>query len=287
MPDAASLSVALVTHAALPGGAPDDRLLAAALAREGVAVRFAVWSDDRLDWSASALTLVRSTWDYHRQPQAWRRWLAGTAAATRLLNPPELLAWNTDKRYLRELGRARIPCVPTCFVDAADVPAALALPWDDLIVKPAVAASASGVRRFTGTLQREAAASYAGQLAARGGVLVQPYLPAVETARERSLVFIDGQFSHAFSKPAFNTNADGSTAVQPHRPSAAELAVARRVMAALPVPAFYARVDLVPGDDGPLLMEAELIEPDLGLRLNDAAAVRLAQACMRRLRGLA
>ncbi len=78
MPDA----VTLVTHAALAGGAPDDQLLAEALAREGLKTRFAVWNDPGVDWAASPLTVVRSAWDYHHAPQAWREWLSRAAPLT-------------------------------------------------------------------------------------------------------------------------------------------------------------------------------------------------------------
>ena len=98
------------------------------------------------------------------------------------------------------------------------------------------------------------------------------HLAQVETERERSLVFIDGAFAHSFTKPLFSTNAMGSTVVLPHVPSTAELALAIVALAALPVRPLYARVDLIPGDDGPVLMELELIEPDLSLRLHQAAA---------------
>ncbi|MFG6432243.1 ATP-grasp domain-containing protein [Roseateles sp. LYH14W] len=276
-------SITLVTHAALPGGAPDDLLLATALAREGLATRFAVWSDTAVDWATSPLTVVRSAWDYHRAPQAWRPWLARAGALTRLLNPPALLAWNTDKRYLRTLQAAGVPCVPTQFIEPGGAASGLRLWWADCIVKPAVAASAFGVRRFRGDGALAEAQAHARELADYGAVLIQPYLPAVETAGERSLVFIDGRFSHAFTKPAFSANAVGRTAVQPHLPSPADLAVAMHALAAAPQATLYARVDLVPHDGGMLLMELELIEPDLALRLHESAAPALAQACARAL----
>ena len=85
MPEPCSpFDVTLVTHAALPGGAPDDQQLAAALRHEGLAVRLAVWNDPSVQWRASPLTLVRSTWDYHREPHAWAQWLAEVGTQTRL-----------------------------------------------------------------------------------------------------------------------------------------------------------------------------------------------------------
>jgi glutathione synthase/RimK-type ligase-like ATP-grasp enzyme len=276
--------VTIVTHAGLPQGAPDDLILADALRRQGASVRFAVWDDGGVDWGASPVALVRSTWNYHRTPGRWLDWLARAAAATRLLNPPAVLRWNTDKRHLRDLMACGVPCVPTEFVEGsggerlADLAARRG--WADVVVKPAIAASAAGARRLAGAeLAGEGEAHLRGLLA-RGAALVQPYLAAVETMRERSLVFVAGEFAHAFTKPAFSTSATGATVVAPHEPGGAELALARAALSAAPERTLYARADLVPDKTGPLLMELELIEPDLGLRLHPNAADRLARACL-------
>ncbi len=287
MPDEAPAGgradVTIVTHAGLPQGAPDDRLLAEALRRQGAAVRFAVWDDGGVDWGASLVAVVRSTWDYHRAPGRWLAWVGAVDRATRLLNPPAVVRWNTDKRYLRDLMTCGVPCVPTEFVERggellADLAARRG--WSDVVVKPAVAASAAGVRRSTGMDLAEGGEAHLRGLLARGAVLVQPYLAAVERARERSLVFVAGEFAHAFTKPAFSANAAGSTAVMPHEPTEAELALARAALDAVPGQMLYARADLVPAKTGPLVMELELIEPDLGLRLHPDAADQLARACL-------
>ncbi len=272
--------VTLVTHAALPQGAPDDRLLAAALRSEGLDVRFAVWNDQSVDWRASRLAIVRSAWDYHRQPRAWATWLREAGSCTRLLNPPDVLAWSTDKRYLRDVQAAGVACVPTWFAEHGVIPTLPRRGIETWIVKPAIGASAHAVQRFAAEEFAGQGLDYGRALARKGAVLFQPYLRQVETLLERSLVFIAGECSHAFTKPAFSTDAAGRTAVQLYTPSATELRLARRALAAVSEPTLYARIDLVPTQDGPLLMELELIEPDLALRLQPHSAVTLARACL-------
>lgn len=198
---------------------------------------------------------------------------------TRLLNPPELLRWNTDKRYLQELEQACVPCVPTLFVDSGSPEVAPDLAWEKLVIKPAIVASARGTRCFSKTEFETAGRAYLRQLTSAGTALVQPYMQGVDVKRERALVFVDGRFSHAFSKPAFSVNAIGSTTIQSHPPTSAELAVARHALAVAPSATLYARVDLVPSEEGPQLMELELIEPDLALRLHPPAAAALARGC--------
>jgi hypothetical protein len=58
-------------------------------------------------------------------------------------------------------------------------------------------------------------------------------------------------------------------------PSAPELAVAELVVATLPATA-YARVDLLPTGDGPVVLELEVIEPSLFLHLDPASPARAA-----------
>lgn len=287
MPDRRSPSVAavtIVTHSGLPDGAPDDKLLADAFSRSGVSSRFSAWDDTEVCWSLTPLTIVRSTWNYHLLADQWVNWIKRVARETTLINSASILQWNTDKRYLRSLAADGVACVPTHFIEPGDRTPLRSIMrkrgWADVIVKPAIGASALGARRFTSDMPAPRGEEHLADLLARGAVLVQPYQSAVEGERERSLVFIGGSFAHAFTKPAFNIDAAGGTKLSPHEPTPAELVLASAALAASPDCPIYARVDMVPSPDGPLLMELELIEPDLGLRLDQMGAHKLAQACL-------
>jgi len=83
-------------------------------------------------------------------------------------------------------------------------------------------------------------------------------------------MLFNGEFSHAVVKRPKT----GDFRVQPHLggvtlpspPPPGSIELARQALAAAPAKATYARVDMVPGDDGELLiMELELIEPALFL----------------------
>jgi glutathione synthase/RimK-type ligase-like ATP-grasp enzyme len=276
--------ITIITHAAIPEGAPDDRMLENALVAQGARVRFAVWDDPDVDWAVTPLAIMRSAWDYHLSPVSWFAWIEHASRSTMMVNPPELLKWNTDKRYLGALAAAGVPVVPTAFLlprDTCDLTSILdERGWLDFIVKPAIGASASGVKRFAGPNARHLGAKHAKMLSQSEATLVQPYLEAVERERERSLVYINGDFSHAFCKQAFNTNATGGTKVTVHTPSKEELRIAGDALSVLKVVPIYARVDLILSEYGVVVMEMELIEPDLGLRIDTAAADRLALACL-------
>jgi glutathione synthase/RimK-type ligase-like ATP-grasp enzyme len=278
------VDVTIATHAAMAEGSTDDRLLAEALAAAGARVQLAVWNDADVDWSRSARTVVRSTWDYHLQPDAWFTWLARVGAVTRLINDAAVLRWNSDKRYLLDLARAGAAVVPTELVararavDLASVCAGHG--WRDIVVKPAIGASAKGAERFTDVAIAASAQHHLDALLASGDALVQPFQPAVDDARERSLVFIGRAFSHAFTKPPFLRGTGDGLGEALHDPSAAERTLADQALRAVPDSITYARVDVVPTPDGPLLMELELIEPDLALRLSPPSSERLARAIL-------
>lgn len=272
-----SFDVTLVTYETLPDGGPDDQLLAQALSATGARVRFAVWSDPAVDWSAAPVTVIRSTWDYFHRIAEFAAWLDLAASQTRLVNAHRVLRWNMDKRYLADLEARGVPVVPTVFVRRGETVDLAALcadrGWDELVVKPTISGGAFGTKRFAaGQIPEEASAHLAGLTETREA-MIQPYLAAVETERERSLVYLGGAFSHAFLKSAFGI--DYSASVR-HPPSAGELAFGGRVLEAVGEPVAYARVDIVPSANGPLLMELEVIEPNLLMGLAPGSAERLA-----------
>ncbi len=264
----------------------DVEFLAPALRRQGVAVETPAWSDPRVDWPGYGLVMLSSPWDYHERPDEFRAWLAATAPTTNLQNELAILEWNVDKRYLRALGEAGVPTIPTIWSEPGSEAEALgeiaARGWERVVIKPAVDLGAMNLVRVEAAMAERLLSRY------DRPVLIQPYLPSIATAGEGSLVYLGGEFTHALRKRP----ASGDFRIQPlyggtHEavePSAAETAVAERALAASPGDPLYARVDLVYDEDGsPLLIELELIEPSLYLDVAPRGAVeRLARAMLAR-----
>jgi glutathione synthase/RimK-type ligase-like ATP-grasp enzyme len=267
--------VALATAAAFPDLYTDDEPLRAALLARGVVPVPAVWDDPAQDWAAYDLVVLRSTWDYHERRDEFVAW---ARSVPRLANPARVVEWNTDKTYLRGLAEAGLPVVPTRWATSPVSLASLAEGWDDVVVKPAVSAGARNTLRCN-------ASSPEGQallelIVTSGTAMVQPYLDSVEGYGERSLLFAGGSFTHAVRRnPALSMEGEERYDARLVDATPEELALAERVLAQVPEPLLYARVDLVPGPDGaPLLIELEVTEPQLFLRFSDAAAQRLADA---------
>ncbi|MET0604551.1 MAG: hypothetical protein ABW167_21375 [Baekduia sp.] len=280
--------VALATCAAFPDGDADDAGLPAAIDAD---VTFAVWDDPAVDWAAFDLVIVRSTWDYQGRRDAFLTWARGIG--DRLVNPPDVLAWNTDKRYLHELAAAGLPVVPTTLVAPG---APFTAPAGEYVVKPTVSAGSRDTARFTDGEDARATALVAAIHASGRTAMVQPYVASVDARGETALLFFDGAFSHAIYKgPLLRPGAEPTSEVfaaetiEPRTPTDAELAVAKQIIegAARRLgtgPPLYARIDLVEDVGGaPLLLELELTEPSLFFAGDPARLARFAAAVQRRL----
>lgn len=279
------MRIALAT--AIAAFALDEDLppLRAALEARGHRAEPVAWDDPTVSWARFDLVLLRSTWNYTQQPEAFLRWCEAVAGQTRLLNPPALVRWNTDKRYLGELARAGLPVVPSHYLAPGEDPAGFPA-FDEFVVKPCIGAGSRDTQRYTAP-NRAAAVAHARRLLEAGRhVLVQPYLEAVDTQGETALLFFNGHYSHAIRKgPLLARDGEATRAlfapeaISPREPSAAEFEVAHRVLAAIPggIP-LYARVDLLPGPDGPRLLELELTEPSLFFPFAPGSAERFAAA---------
>src|SRR5262249_34649692 len=115
--------IVLATCAARPELGASDRCLAAALSGRGHRVVAAPWNGSFAPFTDGAAVVVRSAWDYHQTPDAYRAWLA-RLPADRTFNPPELIRWNLSKAHILDLGARGAP-VPRSRLVAA-TPAAVA-----------------------------------------------------------------------------------------------------------------------------------------------------------------
>jgi len=286
--------VAFVTCDFFPDLDPDDAALRDALRARGVEVDAVLWDDRGADWAAYALTVIRSPWDYVPRREEFVAW---AHRVPRLLNPADIVEWNTDKRYLSELAAAGVAVTPTSYV--APGQAWTAPPAGEWVIKPTISAASQDTGRYALPAQTALASAHVARLTAGGRTaMIQPYLAAVDTAGETAVLCTPDAagelaYSHAIRKNAMLTGPDtgdiepGSETVSRRTPSAAELALAARALQAVPGGAkrlLYARIDMIPGPDGePLLAELELTEPSLFLLQAPGSADRLADAILARL----
>jgi hypothetical protein len=277
--------IAFATCAAHPAGIADDQHAARLVGAE-----FQIWDDERVDWQAYDRVVVRSVWDYTSKIDTFLAW-ADAVGQRRLRNSPELLRFNADKRYLTTL---EAPTVPTTLLEPGDP-----MPGFDteIVIKPNVSAGARDTGRFMPDAAADAAALVERIHCSGRAVLMQPYLPGVDVHGERAVVFFGGEVSHVLHKrPVLREPGVAPVAAAAHAPAAImlepdlvipgsageeQLALADRVHVEiserLGQPLFM-RVDMVPGADGPVVIEIEAIEPMLYFDLIPGAAERFAAA---------
>lgn len=285
--------IALATCAEFPRLSDDDQALLPAFASVGIDAEIAVWRD-AVEWSRYDGVLLRSVWDYFRCVPEFLAWLGSLAAAgVPCWNEPSLVRWNLDKRYLRDLEAKGVATVPTLWIDPApraSVPAMLeriaAAGWEEMVLKPTVSAGAWRTHR----VRRDALANVSGAIAevlASSGLMVQPFLPEIVSDGEHSLLFFDGNYSHAVLKRPkagdFRVQGlHGGSQVAETVPTSL-VREAGAVLEAAPSPGLYARVDGIVRDGRFVLVELEQIEPYLFLSESSGAADRLARALRARL----
>lgn len=283
-----TMTIAFVTSSGSRAHDADLALLVTAAEARGTGGEVVVWDDPSVDWASYGAVIVRSCWDYVIRRDEFLAWAADVP---RLYNSHDVLAWNTDKVYLKQLEASGVPIIETRW-DVA--------PGDDIgdhaewVVKPTISAGSRDTARWS--TAEEVWEHSAALVAAGRSSMTQPYISSVDDEGETAMLYFTGTFSHAIRKgpllergEGVNQDRDSREAITPRVPSAAQRDVAEQAIAAavgaleLDAPPLYARVDLVTSADGsPHLIELELAEPSLFLPQSDGGADRLVDAVLAR-----
>ncbi|HEY7752511.1 MAG TPA: hypothetical protein VH856_01715 [Steroidobacteraceae bacterium] len=266
----------------------DDERAVAPLAERGIAVETIPWNRPGVDWKRYDLVVIRSTWDYQHHGHAFLETLDAIEAVTRLHNSAAITRWNMAKTYLKDLAERGVPTVPTIWRDGLARGGLLML-FDELgseeaVIKPIMSGNAEGAWR----LDRAHAHDLAGVIEAyfhKRPLMMQAFERAIVTEGEFSLMYFDGTFSHAIRKVPkaddFRVQEEHGAAIIAVTPEPALRATADAAMAAVGERLLYGRADLVRHGDGFRLMELELVEPALYLRMDPGAPARFADAVTR------
>ncbi|HUO48114.1 MAG TPA: hypothetical protein VMU09_04695 [Acidimicrobiales bacterium] len=278
----------------MPELTEDWPLLRTALGARGVEAEAVPWRDTSVDWSSFDLVLANGVWDYLHRPDELLGWIAHVAdeLGVPVVNSPDLLRWNMDKHYLRDLEAAGVPVVPTTWIEPGDAEPQ-EFPEGEFVVKPAISCGGFSTARYGASSHAAARAHVEALHDAGRTVLVQPYQGSVDTQGETALVFLGGVFSHAVCKgPMLRRHAGpraslvGHEVVTASTPSADQIALGTRAVAAAArtAPPAYARVDTVRDPWGrPCILELELLEPALFLATAPGATDRFADVLTERL----
>ena len=237
-----------------------------------------VWTEIKPDSLACDLLLVRSVWDYHLRAQDFIRWIDAAVSRVPVLNPPEMVRWNMDKRYLRRIETAGFTVPKTVFLDEgteADLAEVMhSGGFGETVVKPTISASAYETRRIKQATPQQN--EWLNAMLATRPMMVQEFIPEIQSGGEWSLIFAGMKFTHAAHKVPkagdFRAQEEHGGLHKRGNPPKQVLAMAQEILQRFAPEATYCRVDLVMRGEYATLMELELIEPLLHFELSPEAA---------------
>ncbi len=287
--------IALATCDSLPDWEVDDRPLWSALSAEGFQLVHPAWDDPLFDWGACDLVIPRTTWDYQGKWRAFLEWMERVDQVSTLSNPLELMKWNLDKRYLRDLAISQPPThwLSQRALDEGTLDETVSevigyctsQGWERAFLKPSVGASAIGTLRFSlsDSMFKMQLRDHLATWLPKRTMILQPYVEGVEVVGECSLIYFGGEFSHGVRKVPvsgdYRVQDDYGATDMPWTPPPEWRVACQELIARLPQAPLYARCDLLHGpNDSPWLIELELIEPSLFFRHNLDSPQRFARA---------
>lgn len=274
----------------LSGYVFDDDLAIPHLNALGWDVQTVSWEDPSANWSQFDAVIIRTTWNYQQNLPLFLETLRQISSQTQLLNPLDTIEWNANKSYLRELTSKGATPIPSlwgeCITSEDEIQAMFTyFGSSEIVIKPTVSANAEATFRLSlnSPLIQEALSAFANR-----EFLSQPFLQAVVTEGEYSLFYFNGTFSHAILKTPkpndFRVQEEHGGIIRAISPSKKLLSEGDKVMEIINQNLLYARVDFIQIEPGVFaVMEVELIEPALYLRMDPRAPQRLAQAIQDRL----
>ncbi|MFV8389680.1 ATP-grasp domain-containing protein [Flavobacterium sp. LB1P71] len=282
---APKMRIAILTCEKLPDLTPEDQKIIPALAKHNMQAKAVIWSDKTINWNDFDYLIFRNTWDYFEKETEFNLWLSQIEkSGIKTLNPIEVIKQNIHKFYLREMEKQGIKILPTVFIDKTDnLNLAERIPphWKKAVIKPAFSAGSYLTEVFELSDIPKINEQYK-TIASEKELLLQEFMPQIQTLGETSFIFFNKKFSHCVNKKPV----EGDFRVQSQfggkyhlvQPSQELIKKAQKIVHTFQDNLLYARVDGIVIDDDLYLMEMECIEPDLYFNLSDYSLDRFVAA---------
>jgi len=277
---------AILTMDFLDGFVIYDKLLDKPLNDLGWNVEHISWHKKGVDWNEFDVVIIRSTWDYQDDADAFMQVLQDIENSRAiLLNPLAIAKWNINKNYLREVAAKGAKVIPTIWLDKFDLGSIGGyfkfFNTEQMIIKPTISANSNNTfwLKKEGYIHNK---SLLEKSLINRQLMVQPFVSSIIEQGEYSLFYFADQYSHCILKTPksgdFRVQEEHGGQLQSIKPNKTLLIAAQKALQTIPEKVLYARIDLVEYQGEYQLMEIELIEPSLYFNLDDKAAIRFAHA---------
>jgi glutathione synthase/RimK-type ligase-like ATP-grasp enzyme len=275
------MKIGLLTCEKLPELTLADQQLIPELAKHNIIAKAVIWSDKTIDWNDFDYLIFRNTWDYFEKETEFNLWLDQIEKlGIKTLNAIEIIKQNKHKFYLREMEKKGISILPTIFIDkntSLNLAEIIPKHWEKAVIKPAFSAGSYLTTVFDVSDIEKTNDEYT-KIAQEKELLLQEFIPEIQTLGETSFIFFNKKFSHAVNKKPI----DGDFRVQSQfggkytliQPSQELIDKAQKVVNTFHDKLLYARVDGIVIDTELHLMEIECIEPDLYFDISEDALKR-------------
>ncbi|MDG1238770.1 MAG: ATP-grasp domain-containing protein [Flavobacteriales bacterium] len=262
----------------------EDGLLIEALNNLGLKTIKKDWNDSNFNWNSTKTAVFRSTWDYFDKFSIFQNWLSQVQNKCALINSYEQIKWNLDKHYLQDLKNWSLPIPKSVFINKMsgtklkDI--ATNMKWNHIVVKPTV----SGAAKNTFQLKDQEIENFQTnwiRLTNEEDFIVQEFQKNIIKSGEIAVMLFGGKYSHAVLKKAkkgdFRVQDDFGGTVETITPSKEIIDLAEKAIKKLNPTPLYCRVDVILNNQNKaVIIELELIEPELWFRFKITAADKLA-----------
>ncbi|MGH2666876.1 ATP-grasp domain-containing protein [Flavobacterium sp.] len=281
------MNIALLTCENLPELTSADQLLIPELAKYNIAAKAVIWDDKKINWTDFDYLIFRNTWDYFEKESEFNLWLDRIEKlGVKTLNSIEVIKENKHKFYLREMKENGILIIPTIFIDKTtnlNLPDIIPSDWTKAVIKPAFSGGAYQTTVFGLDTIAEINDEYQ-SIASEKELLLQQFMPEIQTLGETSFIFFNKKFSHCINKKPI----EGDFRVQSQfggeytltQPSSELIEAAQKIVNQFDGNLLYARVDGIIIENELHLMEIECIEPDLYFNLSDGSQERFVKSIL-------
>jgi glutathione synthase/RimK-type ligase-like ATP-grasp enzyme len=279
------MNIALLTCEKLPDLTPADQLLIPALAKHNIVAKAMIWDDKTVNWSDFDYLVFRNTWDYFERESEFNHWLDQIEKlGIKTLNPIEVIKQNKHKFYLRDLQKNGIQIIPTVFIDKTpnlNLSELIPTHWKKAVIKPAFSAGSYQTAVFEVSDIKKINEEYK-NIASEKELLLQEFMPEIQTLGETSFIFFNKKFSHCVNKKPI----DGDFRVQTQfggkytsiAPNLEIIEKAQKIVNTFSDNLLYARIDGIVIENELHLMEVECIEPDLYFDLSEGSHQRFVES---------